>query len=301
MKTSLVIGMGIGNLYKAVLTELGHKVVTVDMDPSKGADYYDYVAAFMDHENFDTVHICTPNFTHLSIARNVAAYGASIVFVEKPGVDNANLWESMCKDFPETRFMMVKNNQYRNEIKNFKQLADQSERVFLRWNNVNRIPHPGSWFTTKEKAFGGVSRDLLPHLLSYYCTLTDYKQGTKIKASARQSYTLEEIDSTDYGVVNKDGTYDVDDFCYLEFENNDKKWVLSASWKIPVEKDDSSIAFGMKYSAVRHELGLCPEDAYKRMIQTAINNLNNDEFWKDQYDQDLWIHRQMEEICVQGS
>lgn len=299
MKTSLVIGMGIGNLYKTVLIELGHKVVTVDMDPNKGADYYDYVAAFMDHEKFDTVHICTPNFTHLNIARNVATYGAGIVFVEKPGVENHTLWEAMCDDFPHTRFMMVKNNQYRNEITRFKQLADQSDRVYLRWNNANRIPQPGSWFTTKELAFGGVSRDLLPHLLSYYCTLTDYEQGTVTKVSAKQNYTLSEIDSTDYGTVNKSGTYDVDDFCLLEFQNGDTKWILTANWKTNLDHDDSSIAFGMKYSAVRHELGLCPEEAYKKMIQTAIDNINNDEFWNKQRKQDVWIHKQMENLCVQ--
>ena len=39
MKTSLVVGMGIGNLYANVLDELGHSVVTVDADPSKAADF----------------------------------------------------------------------------------------------------------------------------------------------------------------------------------------------------------------------------------------------------------------------
>ena len=295
MKTSLIVGMGIGKLYEQVLGELGHGIITVDLDSSKGADFLTVDDAIKECQIFDIAHICTPNFTHLEIARKLAPV-TRIIFVEKPGVSTSSEWEQLVKDFPKTRFMMVKNNQYRTEIKRFKELADQSERVFLRWNNVNRIPHPGSWFTTKRDAFGGVSRDLLPHLLSYYCTLTDYKQGTKVKATARQSYTLEEIDSTDYGVVNKDGTYDVDDFCYLEFTNGNTTWVLTASWKIPVEKDDSSIAFGLTSSAIRYELGLCPEEAYKKMIETAIENQNNDEFWNTQLEQDLWIHKQMEEL-----
>lgn len=295
MKTSLIVGMGIGKLYEQVLDELGHGIITVDLDPNKGADFFTVDDAIKECRMFDTAHICTPNFTHISIARKLAPV-TKIIFIEKPGVATSDAWEQLVKDYPNTRFMMVKNNQYRKEIKRFKELADQSERVFLRWNNVNRIPHPGSWFTTKRDAFGGVSRDLLPHLLSYYCTLTDYKQGTKIKATARQSYTLEDIDSTDYGVVNKDGTYDVDDFCYLEFTNGNTTWVLTASWKIPVEKDDSSIAFGMNNSSVRHELGLCPEEAYKKMIETAIENRDNNEFWNTQFEQDMWIHKQMEEL-----
>ena len=300
MKTSLIVGMGIGKLYEQVLNELSYGIITVDLDPTKSADFLSVEDAIAECRLFDTAHICTPNFTHLDIARKLAPV-TGIIFVEKPGVSTASEWEQLINDFPNTRFMMVKNNQYRNEIKHFKELADQSDKVYLRWNNVNRIPYPGSWFTTKEKAFGGVSRDLLPHLLSYYCTLTDYKQGTKIKATAKQSFTLDEIDSTDYGTVNKDGTYDVDDFCYLEFTNDNTTWILSASWKVAVPKDDSSIAFSSATSAVRHELGLCPEGAYKKMIETAVENKFNDEFWQKQFEQDMWIHQQMEELCVQES
>ena len=36
---SLVIGMGIGNLYHEVLTNLGYEIVTVDQDATKNADF----------------------------------------------------------------------------------------------------------------------------------------------------------------------------------------------------------------------------------------------------------------------
>jgi len=81
---------------------------------------------------------------------------------------------------------MVKNNQYRQEIKEFQRLAESSDTVYVRWNSANRIPNPGSWFTTKKLSFGGVSRDLMPHMLSYYCALTNYQQGTKLKETATQ-------------------------------------------------------------------------------------------------------------------
>ena len=50
----------------------------------------------------------------------------------------------------------------------------------------------------------------------------------------------------------------------------------------------------MKSAAVRHELGLCPGEAYKAMIQKAMSNLNNNTFWQDQLEQDIWIHEQIE-------
>jgi hypothetical protein len=32
------------------------------------------------------------------------------------------------------------------------------------------------------------------------------------------------------------------------------------------------------------------------MIETAIKNLNNNEFWKEQFNQDMWIHQQLEAL-----
>jgi outer membrane protein OmpA-like peptidoglycan-associated protein len=84
-KRSLVIGMGIGQLYKTVLEKLGHEVVTVDKDTAKGADFDSVDSALVVYGLFDTVHICTPNFTHFEIAARVAPH-SKIVFIEKPGV-----------------------------------------------------------------------------------------------------------------------------------------------------------------------------------------------------------------------
>ena len=295
MKKALIIGLGFGQaVYLPVLTELGYEVITVDMDTSKGADFSNLDDAIRVHSKFDTVNICTPNFTHINLARAVAPY-AGIVFVEKPGVKDHYAWRQMVIDHPITRFMMVKNNQYRDTIEQFKTLANQSHTVRIVWNNKNRIPNPGSWFTTKELAYGGVSRDLMPHMLSYYLSLTDYTKGNKLYSNAIQRHELKNIIDTDYGTVNHNGTYDVDDFCEFEFKNGNTTWVLTANWKDD-KADDVYISFDMKNSAAKFVLGLCPESAYKAMIKNAVDNLNNNDFWKDQLQQDLWIHKQIENL-----
>jgi predicted dehydrogenase len=294
MKTSLVVGMGIGNLYAAVLDELGHGVITVDSDPNKKADFTSVDYAIATCRMFDTVHICTPNFTHIKIARKLAAC-SRIIFIEKPGVATSDAWKQLVIDYPKTRFVMVKNNQYREEIKRFKELAKQSSTVHLKWNNCNRIPSPGSWFTDKSLAFGGVSRDLIPHMLSYYCVLADYTKGNKLYANAIQRNELKDIDSTEYGVINPNGVYDVDDFCEMEYHNGNTKYILSANWRTQ-QPSDISISFDMNGKAIRFELGLCPESAYKQMIHEAVENLNNDIYWQEQYEQDMWIHKQIENL-----
>lgn len=288
MAKALVVGMGIGQLYQKVFTELKYDVETVDIKLK--ATYKDIADV---NGNYDVAVICTPNFTHEIIARTIANK-CKIVLIEKPGLQDSKCWQCLVEDFPNTRFMMVKNNQYRTEIEEYKRLTGLSSRVQAVWSSNDRIPFPGSWFTTKEKAFGGVSRDLLPHLLSYYTVLSDYKKGTKLFGHAVQRHQLKNITRTDYGIVDPNGTYDVDDFAELEFKNTDCFWVLSANWKGGV--DDIYLNFVTQDGGVKHRLGLCPEEAYKKMIETAVKNIDEDTFWTDQYDQDIWIHQQIEKL-----
>jgi len=293
MKTSLVVGMGIGQLYVDVLHKLGYRVVTVDSNPKKGADFETVDAAIIKCHNFDTVHICTPNFTHFELAAKLAPY-SKIVFIEKPGVATSLTWAKLISTFPQTRFMMVKNNMWRINIDDLKKLALQAKIVNIRWIRKNCIPSPGSWFTTRKLAFGGVSRDLMPHLLSLYVALNPEWRKESVNGQASlMKWQLENIDSTEYGTINPNGVYDVDDQCYIDFGS---KWGCYADWR-SMDAEDSSIEFIMQDNKVeRFELGWCPEDAYQSMIADAVDNMHNYEFWLRQYDIDLWIHERIESL-----
>lgn len=293
---SLVVGMGIGNLYKQVLQELKIEVVTVDNDISKGADLPNIESAILVHAPFDTVHICTPNFTHFEMAMKLAPH-AKIVFVEKPGVANSNNWATLVSTYPNTRFMMVKNNMWRDNIDEMRACVEQARTVKIKWINKNRIPGPGTWFTTKQLAFGGVSRDLMPHLLSLYIALNDNWANSQLTGhEARQLHTLDKIEDTEYGAVKRDGVYDVDDLCKIKYMKNGRVWKMEANWADGVA-DNRAVEFEMEDGTVkRFELGLCPEEAYKNMIDTCISNVSNDAFWIKQAQQDIWIHERIEQF-----
>jgi predicted dehydrogenase len=290
-KPSIIIGMGIGQLYKDVLTKLGREVVTVDTDPSKDADYTSVDQAISERLTFSTAHICTPNFTHAELTKKLSAC-SSIVFVEKPGLRTAEEWQQAANT--SARIIMVKNNMWRSNINELAALASQAKQVNIQWIRKNCIPHPGSWFTTRELAFGGVSRDLMPHLLSIYIALNpDWNKEAVNGQGAVMNWQLKDIDSTDYGVVNYNGTYDVDDKCTINFGN---KWRLTADWR-SMDKEDSSIEFVMQDNSIeRFELGWCPEEAYLAMIRDAVNNFTNSTFWNKQLEQDVWIHQMIETL-----
>lgn len=290
---SLIIGMGIGELYKNVLTRLGSSVFTVDTNPEKNADYTNLEKAIEDHDHFDTVNICTPNFSHKTIAEKVAMH-SKIVFIEKPGFKNSQEWLELVEKYSSTRFMMVKNNMWRDNIAELKNLANVSTKVEINWLRENCIPSPGSWFTNKDLSFGGVSRDLMPHLLSILVALNDnWQYSSKSSNESKQMWQLSDIKETDYGVINPNGTYNVDDFCSISY---DQKWFLQASWRI-LSEEKSEINFYKDNTLIKSQtLGWCPENAYQNMIQQAIDNLNQKEFWKTQLEQDYWIHKQIEDL-----
>ena len=248
--------------------------------------------AVLIHKMFDTAHICTPNFTHFDIASKVAPC-SKIVFIEKPGVSNSFTWQRLLEEYKYTRFIMVKNNMWRDNISELKESAARAKTVKIKWIRKNCIPSPGSWFTTKKLAYGGVSRDLMPHMLSWYVVLDDNWGRDTVTRTASQHWQLDQIDSTDYGTINPDGTYDVDDVCTIKFGD---KWTLSANWR-SMDQDQRNIEFVMQDDSIEtFELGLCPEYAYKEMIRDAVANLNNDKFWKNQYNQDTWIHQLIENV-----
>jgi oxidoreductase len=286
--------MGIGALYKNVLEDLRHDVVTVDL--AKPADFKSIAEALEHHPRFDCVFICTPNHTHEELAYNLAKH-ASIVFVEKPGLADADRWQGLVDAHPKTRFMMIKNNQYRNIIPTLKNMRDHVDVVDIRWINYDRVPNPGSWFTDKSKAFGGVSRDLMPHLLSFVTALLpeSYQNMCHVNARAReQRWRLSDIKNTAYGTIASDGTYDVDDRDAIEMTVGRTKTYLAADWR-SLKVDDQSLQIILdNHERLYFDLGLCPEYAYKEMIRTAVNNISDDDFWKDQLAQDVWIHRMCE-------
>jgi predicted dehydrogenase len=293
MKTSLIVGMGIGNLYAKVLNELDHKVITVDSDLSKGADFETVDSAIISHHMFDTVHICTPNFTHFELAAKLAPV-SKIVFIEKPGVANSDNWKRLLELFPKTRFIMVKNNMWRSNISELKELANKAKKVNIEWTRKNCIPSPGSWFTTKKLAFGGVSRDLMPHLLSLYVAMNPGWRKDEVRAkSSIMQWQLKDIDSTEYGTVNPNGTYDVDDKCNINFTD---KWHCTANWR-SMDYENSAIEFIMQDNTVeRFDLGWCPEEAYSNMIKDAVSNIDNYQFWLNQFEIDTWIHEKIENL-----
>lgn len=292
---SLVVGLGFGQLYVDILKRMGHEVITVDINPDANGDFTELTTAISAHAPFDTAHICVPNHLHYKTALKLAEH-TKIVFVEKPGVETINHWRLLTNLNKSTRFMMTKNNQWRNNIKDITKNCEASDLIQINWVNKNRIPGPGTWFTDKSKAFGGVSRDLLPHLMSIMMSVNKntYQDFKVKKYHTEQRWNLSDCTGTDYGVVNKNGVYDVDDSATMELTDGNKTYILYANWKNNLH-DDMAIHFYKDGESHLESisLGLCPEQAYEEMIKNSLIHLEDDMFWNNQLEQDLYIQEKI--------
>jgi predicted dehydrogenase len=290
VKTALVTGLGIGGMYAEELLNAGYAVDTVDADVSKNAQWSSVDAALAQGTHYDLATISTPNFTHVDLANKIAAQ-CGIVFVDKPGAENCQAWKELLAQHGNTRIVMIKNNQWRSEVAEWQQLIAHTRTLRINWINRNRVPKPGSWFTNKKLSYGGVSRDLMPHLLSIMSAV--YPQAPQahiVSQYAEQRWRLADLVDSDYGAVDQSGVYDVDDFATVEFMHNGRRFVLTADWR-SMHTDDISISFELEDSSVqRYQLGLCPASVYADMFTHCELNLHNQEFWNKQYATDVWIH-----------
>ena len=289
----LIVGLGIGQVYKEQLIE--HAVVTVDKDPTLHPNFVDVSQAIPTnkpanyHHHFDVGIICTPNFTHKEIAYQIASH-CKVVVVEKPGLQTAKEWSDLCSTFPTTKILMAKNNLFRPQNRLLRDVLLQQEtspleKIEITWNNKSRIPRPGSWFTTKEFAWGGVSRDLMPHVLHMAENLVGPIMPEDVRnLSKKQNWDLDyiKICGTDYGPITPNGTYDVDDFATLTLETAKIGYrqgvpiECTVNWKCG--RDEQTIRFFYRdQTSLTYDFGLCPNYVYGKMID-AFTNMNDYEY-----------------------
>ena len=275
MKALLAGYGGIGsNVYYPELKKLGYEAETLDTS-AEGVTYKDISQI---DKAYDIAVICTPNFTHGPIATELAKLGTKRIFIEKPGLATSDAWKNLCNSYPNTQFHLVKNNLYRLDYGNiFNMNHKKIIGVDINWLNGNRIPNPGSWFTTKHMAFGGISRDLMPHLYCFAIKL--FGAGplltSKFNQASYKRWDLKSITTTDYGTVYPDGTYDVDDTALAAAKIGDITLKMSASWKEGYDKQSVTLFFddGTTYE---WSFGLCPADAYGRMLQDTTDTFSLD-------------------------
>ena len=300
-KKVIIVGLGIGTLYDTVLRtskKYTFDIITVDVDETKNPTYTSIEKCILDHPKFDLAIICTPNYLHEAHAKLLSPI-SGIVLVEKPGMGSLDIWNKIFRI--NNNVFMIKNNMFRKNIKLIRKYIDDNANsitgIDIRWLNVDRIPNPGSWFTNKKLAFSGVSSDLLPHLLSLYYSIAGDGNINISTLITAQNYSLDTISDTAYGTINKDGVYNVDDYCKLDLGGlgGTIPYTLEACWKDEkLKKSKIEIRIHGAESDIIYKLDLCPEEAYLKMVESFLRG--NYSFLDEHHYIDCWIHTCLDQI-----
>jgi predicted dehydrogenase len=308
-----IIGLGIGSMYYKLLNPF-FEVITVDIDASKNPTYSSLDECLKEHSHFDLFIVATPNFLHKNQVYSVIPI-ADIVLVEKPGFESVEVLESLYAK--RQNVFMTKNNLWREEFPFIRQIirnnyyGNDIKRVNISWINKSRVPFPGFWFTEKAKSWGGTSRDSFPHLLSefYYLFYDLFAPNPFLPTSlssdgifnsltfdkeVKQNFTLDQVKDTDYGTVNPNGIYDVDDYCKIDFHQLPVS--IIGCWKSPTNEDTKiGIELILKDGTIKYfDFDLCPEYCYFKQFNYFLNITEEEK--EEQHKIDLFIHSIIEKL-----
>lgn len=285
-KKIAIVGLGIGSVYKEQAEQRGYLVDTVDSNPAMKATFRSSLELARKSDTFyDLIIICTPNDLHALHFEHLRDCSDNFI-IEKPGFKDSVTLKEILENNPQKFITIAKNNIYR-EWPDEKLFLTGLNSLDIFWINKNRVPKPGSWFTKKGCAWGGVSRDLLPHLLHMYWAL--FKNlNSPVFSEANQVYSLQDLDSSEYGEIDPNGTYDVDDHVCVKFTEAGTPINLISSWK-DVTGQESRIRIKFNdgsETCSEIELGLCQNECYGKMMDDIMSAnsdrkklLNDIDYW----------------------
>jgi len=300
-KSILIVGLGgIGKTWLDEAVRTGSTIYTVDPKiqpntPDRALHQYVHHYETLDKLfvtrdlGFDVAIIATPNHLHEEHVRRVGR-NASVIFVEKPGLRSTADWVQLYGELlgQGTYMVMVKNNYYRAQmLRNLTEGSLPIKQANFLWLNKDRMPP--EWSQKEDLAFGGVSRDLMPHLINSAQAIFGTHLG-KVISSGRCK------------LWNFSKTGGVDDHAWIQLELSGTVINLIAAWKTDWVGEDT-VRWGFKFddampglqeeTSLVYNAGLCPNQPYREMLREA---LQGDMQFQEQFDLDIVTHSLMEKI-----
>jgi hypothetical protein len=110
----------------------------------------------------------------------------------------------------------------------------------------------------------------------------------------KQNFTLEEVTDTDYGTVNPNGVYDVDDYCKIDFHQLPVS--IIGCWKSTTGEDTKIGIEMIKKNGFKQyfDFDLCPEYCYFRQFNYFLNLDETERV--EQFNIDYFIHSVIEQL-----
>ncbi|MFC4025075.1 Gfo/Idh/MocA family protein [Oceanobacillus longus] len=196
----------------------------------------------------DAVIICTPNGTHIPIAKKAAEHGIH-VFIEKPiGTDLEEVKEYLKVSKAKNVMTMVgMTHRFRRDVSIVKEYADRNtfgNIYYAKAKLCRRRDTPKGWFTNKDLSGGGAMMDTGVHVLDLAWWLMGQPKVASITGktiSGLGNYQTKYVSSweSQNKRLNGNHIFDVEDFgaAWIRFDNG-AVLSLEIAWAMNGEQDE---------------------------------------------------------------
>lgn len=212
--SSAIVGCGgIGNVHAEVLSKLGIKLCAVaDVIPEKsealakkyGAKAYTSLEEMLERESISTLHICTPHYLHVPMAKS-ALHKNIDVLMEKPPAITGEQFESLkeAEEKSSARLGICFQNRYNTEVQAAKEVLESGElgkilgtRAFLTWGRSKGYYLDSGWRGKFETEGAGVLINQSIHTLDLLCYLCGTPKSVDARTAEHHLKGIIEVEDT---------------------------------------------------------------------------------------------------------
>lgn len=234
------------------------------------SDYEEFLAS-----GVDAVIIASPNYTHGDYSIKALSHGIHVL-CEKPIALSIREVEEAIKVANQNNCVYLPGfvNRFRKDVQQLKEIIDTNQigkimKIDAAWVRKSGMPRPGSWFTSKQYAGGGVLNDLGSHILDIIMMLHDENINLKeIKVDGYYTKECSNMEATWFGRDEKETLpIDVEDTVSGQITSDTGEVInFYVSWCAPVSGDYTCfIVEGSKGKASLHTLfGFSQEGLFKK-------------------------------------
>ena len=221
MKTAVIGCGGISRVHMQALSELdlSEPVAFVDIKPERaekmaaehgGRAYTDY-KEMLDKEHPDIVHICTPHYLHVPMARECVARGINVLMEKPPAMTHKELDDFLAMPKNVQVGVCFQNRYNRNvQLVRKKLLSGEAgavlgARAFVTWKRGEKYYTESGWRGTWETEGGGVLINQSIHTLDLLIYLLG--QPKAVEGSVHNHHLKEtiEVEDTAEAYIQFDG------------------------------------------------------------------------------------------------
>jgi len=161
----------IDDVYIAAVCDNDVQTINKFKEKFQVKNYYNNPEHLINDDNVNAIVISTPNSTHYTLSEKALLAGKHVL-CEKPIAFSSAEVDNLIRILKKTNtiFLPAFVNRFRNDVQCVKDILDKNLigeiiSINAQWIRRAGVPRPGSWFTQKDKAGGGVLMDLGPHII----------------------------------------------------------------------------------------------------------------------------------------